>query len=74
MMEKIIENTLDNGLENISSQLHIFSIGIGIVLIILGIILFFTNRGVKGKRSLLNCGLICVVIGIIAIISGLVQM
>lgn len=50
MMEKIIENTLDNGLENISSQLHIFSIGIGIVLIILGIILFSPIGVLKGKE------------------------
>lgn len=73
-MEKIIENAIDNGLESISSQLHIFSLGLGIVLIILGIILFFTNKGSKGKRSLCNCGIICFIIGIAAIASGLVQM
>lgn len=73
-MEKIIEDTIDNGLESISSQLHIFSIGLGIIFIILGIILFFTNRSYKGKRSLLNYGIICFIIGIIAIASGLIQM
>lgn len=73
-MEKTIENAIDNGLEIISSGLYLFSIGLGIALIILGVILFFTNKGAKGKKAFANGGLICLVIGIISIVSGLVQM
>ena len=73
-MEKTIETAIDNGLESISSQLYIFSVGAGIVLVLLGIILLFTNKGSKGKKGMVNGGLICLVIGIVAIISGFVQM
>lgn len=73
-MEKTIENILDNGLESISSQLYVFSIGIGIVLMTLGIILFFTNKGPKGKKGHLNYGIICLIIGIASIVCGFIQM
>ena len=73
-MEKTIENAIDNGLESISSGLYLFSIGLGIALIILGVILFFTNKGAKGKKGIANGGLICLVIGLISIVSGFVQM
>lgn len=73
-MEKTIENAIDNSLESISSGLYLFSIGLGFVLIILGMILFFTNKAAKGKKSIANGGLICFVIGVIAIVSGIIQM
>lgn len=73
-MEKIMENAIDSGLESISLGLYFFSIGLGIALIILGGILFFTNKGVKGKKAVVNGGFICFIIGVIAIISGFVQM
>lgn len=70
-MEKTIENAIDNGLESISSGLYLFSIGLGIAIIILGVILLFTS---KGKKGIANGGLICLVIGVIAIASGFMQM
>lgn len=73
-MELVIENIIDRALENISSELYIFSIGLGIALMIVGLILFFTNKKTKGKKSIANGGLIFFIIGIVAIISGLVQM
>lgn len=73
-MEKTIENAIDNSLESISSGLYLFSIGLGFVLIILGMILFFTNKGAKRKKGFANGGLICIVIGVIAIVSGIMQM
>lgn len=73
-MENIIENAIDNGLESISSVLYLLGIGASIILIILGGILFFTNKGTKGKKGIANGGLICLVIGVIAIVSGFVQM
>ncbi|TCL56295.1 hypothetical protein EDD76_112123 [Kineothrix alysoides] len=72
-MERTIEREIDNGLESISSQLYIFSVGLGIALVILGIILFFTNRVSKEKKGISNSGLICFIVGIVAIVSGLVQ-
>lgn len=73
-MEKTIDNAIDNGLESISSGLYLFSIGLGIALIILGVILFLTNKGAKGKKGIASGGLICLVFGVIAIVSGFVQM
>ncbi len=72
-MEQTIEGTIDNGLESISAQLYIFSIGLGIVLLILGAFLVIKNKGSKKKKSITNIGLICLVLGIVAIISGLMQ-
>ncbi|WHY77853.1 hypothetical protein QNH20_01350 [Neobacillus sp. WH10] len=73
-MEQRIERAIDNALESVSLQLNIFSVGLGIVLIILGIVLFLTGKRTKGKRDKTNVGLICAVIGIAAIVSGIVQM
>lgn len=73
-MEDIIENAIDNGLESISSGLYFFSIGLGFLLIILGVILFFSNKGTKEKKGIANGGLICIAIGVIAIVSGIMQM
>lgn len=73
-MEQIIEGTIDRGLESIASGLYIFSIVFGIVLILLGVLLLFKNKDPKKKKSITNMGLLCLVIGVVAIISGLVQM
>jgi uncharacterized membrane protein HdeD (DUF308 family) len=71
-MEKNIENAVDMGLDNISSQLYIFSIVSGIVLLIIGIVLLITNKG-GAKKNITNIGLICIVIGIVAMVSGAIQ-
>lgn len=72
-MERRIEGAIDRGLESISSGLYLFSIGFGVVLIILGVILLFRNRGPKKKNGAANIGLISLVIGVVAIISGFMQ-
>ena len=51
-MEKAIETAIDNGLESISSELYMFSVGIGIVLIMLAIVLFLVNRKSKGRKGI----------------------
>lgn len=73
-MEQIIEGTIDKGLESIASSLYIFSIIFGIALVLMGVLLLFNRKDPKKKKSLLTRGLLCLVIGVIAIISGLVQM
>lgn len=73
-MEQIFEGTIDRGLESIASGLYIFSIVFGIALILLGVLLLFKNKDPKKKKSITNMGLLCLVIGVVAIISGLVQM
>lgn len=67
-MEQNIETFIDNGLERIASQLHFGSIIIGIVFIIVGIILL-TNK----KRRKINSAIVCIIIGIIAVVSGATQ-
>ena len=73
-MEKAIETAIDNGLESISSELYMFSVGIGIVLIMLAIVLFLVNGKSKGRKGITIAGLICLVIGIAAVVSGFIQM
>lgn len=73
-MEQRIEKSIDHVLESASSQLYIFSVGLGIVLVILGISLILAGKRSKGKMGKTNTGLICTVIGIVAIVSGTVQM
>ncbi|QTL52385.1 MULTISPECIES: hypothetical protein [Priestia] len=72
-MEQRIEKSINHVLESASSQLYIFSIGLGIVLVILGIFLFLSGKRTKGKTGKINTGLICAVIGIVAIVSGTIQ-
>lgn len=71
-METIIENAIDNKLQSLSSELYLFSVGVGIVLLIAGIILLITNK--KKKRGRVYGGLICLLLGLMAIISGFIQM
>lgn len=73
-MEQKIEAAIDKGLESISYGLYISSIGFGIVLILLGIFLVLKNKGSQKKTGMANIGLICLVLGVVAIISGLIQM
>lgn len=73
-MERRIETAIDNALESVSLQLNFFSVGLGIVLVILGIVFFFTGKRTKGKKDKTNVGLICAVLGITSIVSGIVQM
>ena len=75
-MEQKIEGAIDSGLESLSSGLYVFSVGFGIVLIILGAILLFKSkdRGSNKKKGAVNIGLISLVLGVVAVISGLVQM
>ncbi|MGM1049605.1 hypothetical protein SAMN05661091_4850 [Paenibacillus uliginis N3/975] len=73
-MEQRIEKAIDNTLESASSQLYIFNVGLGIVLVILGIVFFLTGKRTKGTGGKINAGLICTVIGIVSIVSGIVQM
>ena len=51
-MEQKIEGAIDSGLESLSSGLYVFSVGFGIVLIILGAILLFKSkdRGSNKKK------------------------
>lgn len=69
-MEERIERALDNALESIAGPFYLFSVVLGIVLVILGVILFFQKNS-KKKQSI---SLACVSIGIIAILSGGIQM
>lgn len=73
-MEERIEGVIDQGLESIATGLYTFSIGFGFVLIILGALLLVRKRQVKEKKGISYGGLICLVLGILAILSGLMQM
>ena len=75
-MEQKIEGAIDSGLESLSSGLYVFSVGFGIVLIILGAILLFKSkeRGSYKIKGAVNFGLISLVLGVVAVISGLMQM
>lgn len=74
-MEQIVEGTIDRGLESIASGLYIFSIVFGIALVLMGgVLLLFKNKDPKKKKNIANIGLVCLVIGVVAIISGLIQM
>lgn len=72
-MEKFIEGTIDKGLESIASGLYFFSFVFGITLVLLGVLLLFNRKDPKKKKTSLTWGLVCLVIGVIAIISGLIQ-
>lgn len=67
-MEQQIETIIDKGLESIAPFFNISSIVIGAALVFGGIIFIIKK---KGKN--VNISLICIIIGIIAIISGFLQ-
>ncbi|MBB4825577.1 uncharacterized membrane protein HdeD (DUF308 family) [Sporosarcina luteola] len=73
-MERKFETSIDGILERISSQLYMFSIILGIVLVILGIALILVAKRSKGKNGKANMGLISIIVGIVAIISGSIQL
>ncbi len=73
-MEQKIEGVIDQGLESIATGLYTFSIGFGFVLIILGALLLIIKRRVKEKKGISYGGLVCLVSGILAILSGVMQM
>lgn len=70
-MEQKIENAIDNTLENLAPLFYRSSIIIGILLVLLGFLLYFLKSSKKKSRTV--C-LICIGIGIFSIISGILQM
>lgn len=70
-MEQKIERYIDNALDNIAPQLFSFSIILGIILMFLGIT-FIVKK--SSARNLKTIGLVCVGAGVVAIVSGWVQM
>ncbi|MGG5314617.1 hypothetical protein [Enterococcus sp. AZ072] len=72
-MEKVIENAIDNKLQSLSSELYFFSVGVGIVLVITGIVLILSSRKKKEKNCRGYGGIICLFLGVVAIISGFIQ-
>lgn len=67
-MEQKIEKFIDGILDSLAPQLFTLSIIIGVILIILGI--FF----LASKKSKNNIGAISIAVGIVAILSGAIQM
>lgn len=72
-MEQRIENAIDNALDSIAPQLYICSIAIGIVLIILGLTFIMLGKQ-SNKKVKINTGLICLLVGIVSVISSIIQM
>ncbi|WCN39641.1 hypothetical protein [Aneurinibacillus uraniidurans] len=70
-MEQKIERYIDNALDSVASQLFGANIILGIILIFLGIIFIVRN---PSKRNLKTGGLVCIGVGAVAIVSGLIQM
>lgn len=70
-MEQALENMVNNFLEKISLGLYVFSIALGVVLIILGILLFLKRKDSQKKKI---GGWICLGFGVVAISSGFLQM
>lgn len=73
-MEQKIERAVDSGLESISAWLHMAGIGFGMVLILFGAFLLLNNKGAQAKKSIANVGLASLALGVVAILSALVQM
>ncbi|MGD7061136.1 hypothetical protein ACQCU3_06480 [Bacillus altitudinis] len=70
-MEQKIEKYIDNALDNIAPQFFLSSIIFSTILIFLGIT-FSVKK--SSTRNLKTVGLVCVGVGAVAIVSGLVQM
>ncbi|QED46049.1 hypothetical protein [Cytobacillus dafuensis] len=73
-MEQRIENAIDHAFESISPQLNFINVGFGIVLVILGIVLYYSGKRTKGKSGKTNAGLICAAIGIFGVVNGIIRM
>lgn len=72
-MEQKIETAIDSGLARIAPGLYVFSIGLGIALILLGTVLLWKNKGAQRAKHRATKGLICLAVGSVAIISGALQ-
>ncbi|CRK83860.1 hypothetical protein [Neobacillus massiliamazoniensis] len=70
-MEQKIENAIDYTLENLAPLFYRSSIIIGILLALLGLLLYFRK---SSKKKLKTVSLITIGIGIFAILSGIMQM
>ncbi|MFD0617099.1 hypothetical protein ACFQZR_06455 [Paenibacillus sp. GCM10027629] len=70
-MEQKIEGFIDRTLDNFAPQLLWFSIIVGVIIILLGIT--FTVRR-SSTKNLQTVGMVCIGFGVLAIVSGLVQM
>jgi len=70
-MEQKIEGFIDRTLDNFAPQLLWSSIIVGVIIILLGIT--FTVRR-SSTKNLQTVGMVCIGVGVLAIVSGLVQM
>jgi uncharacterized membrane protein HdeD (DUF308 family) len=70
-MEQKIENAIDYTLENLAPLFYRSSIIIGILLALLGLLLYFRK---SSQKKLKTVSLISIGIGIFAILSGIMQM
>ncbi|WP_088072699.1 hypothetical protein [Gottfriedia luciferensis] len=68
-MERTIEKSIDHALENFAPLFYVSSILIGIILVIIGILLFKSS-----KMKLRAARLVFIGIGIYAILSGFIQL
>ncbi|WP_152396099.1 hypothetical protein [Paenibacillus guangzhouensis] len=70
-MEQKIEGFVDRMLENFAPQFFWLSVILGVIIILLGIT--FTVRR-SSTKNLQTVGMICIGVGVLAILSGWVQM
>lgn len=70
-MEQKIEGTVDNFLDRMASELYLGSVWFGLLLIIVGAVLLFKKRNSNNNKFVCYA---CMVIGFLAIVSGLMQM
>ncbi|MGG0656060.1 hypothetical protein [Rummeliibacillus pycnus] len=70
-MEQRIENAIDSTLENLAPLFYWASIIIGILLVLFGLLFFFIK---PSKKKLRTVCMSCIGIGILAIVSGIMQM
>lgn len=68
-----IERAIDDGLESLSAGLYVANIGFGMALILFGTYLMLKKRGAPAKKSIANVGLASLALGVVAIISTIVQ-
>ena len=70
-MEQKIEGTVDNFLDSMASELYLGSIWFGLLLILVGAVLLFKKRNSNNNKFVCYA---CMVIGFLAIVSGLMQL